>query len=441
MLNKIKIKDKILPFNKSIRVSGDKSISIRCVLLASQAIGKSRIYNLLESEDVINSLRVIKKLGINYIKKKNFYEINGYGLDGFLIRKNLTLFAGNSGTLARLILGLLVNSKNKVKITGDKSLSNRDFSRVTNPLSEFGASFSNNNDKLPVIIQGTNFLRPTKYFEKLGSAQCKSSIMLAALKTDGKTIIKAKKSRNHTEIFFKNLNIPINIKEKSNYDHIEIYGKSNFSGFYYDVPGDISSSAFFLVLTLLTKNSQLTIKKVNINKTRIGIIKILNKMNANILFKNKMKYKGELVSDIIVKSKSNLKGIRCSKNINSSAIDEFLLIFLAAAKAQGISTFKDLGELNKKESPRLDIAVQFLKNIGVKVKRNNNDIKIYGNPKLDVKGKHVMKNFKKDHRIFMMTCVAALTLGGEFEIYDKDSINTSFPNFINLLKKLGAKLN
>ncbi len=441
MLNKIKIKDKIQPFNKSIRVSGDKSISIRCVLLASQAIGKSRIYNLLESEDVINSLKVIKKLGINYSKKKNFYEINGYGLDGFSVEKNLTIFAGNSGTLARLILGLLVNCKNKVKITGDKSLSNRDFSRVTNPLSEFGASFSNNNNKLPVIIQGTNFLRPTKYFEKLGSAQCKSAIMLAALKTDGKTIIKSKKSRNHTEIFFKNLDIPIKVKEKSNYDHIEIYGKSNFSGFSYDVPGDISSSAFFLVLTLLTKNSRLTIKKVNINKTRIGIIKILNKMNANILFKNKMKYKGELVSDIIVKSKNNLKGVKCSKNINSSAIDEFLVIFLAAAKAKGVSTFKDLGELNKKESPRLDIAVKFLKSIGVKVKRNNNDIKIYGNPKLDLKGKHIMKDFKKDHRIFMMTCVAALTLGGKFEIYDKDSINTSFPNFINLLKKLGAKLN
>ena len=441
MLNKIKIKDKIQPFNKSIRVSGDKSISIRCVLLASQAIGKSRIYNLLESEDVINSLKVIKKLGINYSKKKNFYEINGYGLDGFSVEKNLTIFAGNSGTLARLILGLLVNCKNKVKITGDKSLSNRDFSRVTNPLSEFGASFSNNNNKLPVIIQGTNFLRPTKYFEKLGSAQCKSAIMLAALKTDGKTIIKSKKSRNHTEIFFKNLDIPIKVKEKSNYDHIEIYGKSNFSGFSYDVPGDISSSAFFLVLTLLTKNSRLTIKKVNINKTRIGIIKILNKMNANILLKNKMKYKGELVSDIIVKSKNNLKGVKCSKNINSSAIDEFLVIFLAAAKAKGVSTFKDLGELNKKESPRLDIAVKFLKSIGVKVKRNNNDIKIYGNPKLDLKGKHIMKDFKKDHRIFMMTCVAALTLGGKFEIYDKDSINTSFPNFINLLKKLGAKLN
>ena len=190
----------------------------------------------------------------------------------------------------------------------------------------------------------------------------------------------------------------------------------------------------------MSKESKLKIKNVNVNKSRTGIIKILNMMNANILLKNKKTYKGEAVSDIYIKSKNNLKGIKCPKSFNSSAIDEFLLIFLVAAKSKGISSFKNLTELNKKESPRLDIAVNFIKKIGIKVTRNNDDIKIYGNPNLELSGKFIINNFKKDHRVFMMSCIAALTLGGEWKIYDKDSINSSFPKFLKLIKKLGAKI-
>ena len=164
-------------------------------------------------------------------------------------------------------------------------------------------------------------------------------------------------------------------------------------------------------------------------------------MNAKILLKNQKKYKGEVTSDIHIKSNKRLNAIKCPKYLNSSAIDEFLIIFLVAAKSRGISTFKDLGELNKKESPRLDIGVSFLRKIGVKVIRKNNDIKIIGNPKLKLNKKLIVKNFKKDHRVFMMSCVAALTLGGKWKIYDKDSIKSSFPNFIKLIKILGAKIN
>ena len=180
MKNYIEIKNIIKPFNKTMEVSGDKSISIRCVLLASQAIGVSRLYNL-ESEDVLNSLNSIKKLGIKF--KKNFYEIYGYGINGYNLNKNIVINAGNSGTLARLILGLLVNSKKEVTIIGDKSLSRRDFTRVTDPLKLFGANIISNKGGLPVKIKGSEFLRPINYIEKLGSAQCKSSVMLAALKT------------------------------------------------------------------------------------------------------------------------------------------------------------------------------------------------------------------------------------------------------------------
>ena len=209
------------------------------------------------------------------------------------MNSNKTLNAGNSGTLARLILGLLVNTSDTIKIVGDKSLSKRDFSRITEPLKLFGANISSNKNKLPVTIRGSNFLRPIKYYEKLGSAQCKSAVMLAALKTPGNTQIKAKKSRNHTELFFKHLKIPIKINKIKNFDNILVKGVSNYKGFKYSIPGDISSSSFFIVLTLLSKNSSLVIKNVNINESRINILKILNKMNARIMLKNRRTYKGK----------------------------------------------------------------------------------------------------------------------------------------------------
>ena len=432
----INIKKKISSFKSKIEISGDKSISIRCVLLASQAIGKSKIYNLLESEDVINTLRSIKKLGINFKKINNFYEIQGFGINGFDTSRSISINAGNSGTFARLILGLLINSEKMITIKGDKSLSKRDFSRVTEPLKNFGANIVSKNNMLPVKIIGSKFLRPINFEEKIGSAQCKSSVMLAALKTPGVTKIKAKRSRNHTELLFKSLGIPIKVTSKKVNDTIEIKGISNFNGFNYNVPGDISSSAFFIVLTLLANNSQLIIKNVNVNKTRAGVITILNKMNANILIKNKKNYKGEIIADLFIKSAKNIKSINCPENLNSSAIDEFLIIFLVAAKAKGVSSFKNLGELNQKESPRLDIAVDILRQIGVRVERKFNNIKIFGNPNLNLQGNYLINNFRKDHRIFMMSYIAALVLGGNWKIYDKDSINSSFPNFFKIVKQI-----
>ena len=189
MPNQIKIFNTIKPFNKTIEVTSDKSLSIRAILLASQAIGVSTISNLLESEDVLNAIRSIKKLGIKCKKIGNQYKILGYGLNGFEIKKNTTIDAGNSGTFARLILGLLVKSEKTIKIIGDKSLSKRDFSRVTEPLKKFGTNIKSKKNSLPVEILGTDFLRPINYFETRGSAQCKSAIILAALNTPGTTII------------------------------------------------------------------------------------------------------------------------------------------------------------------------------------------------------------------------------------------------------------
>ena len=441
MPNHIIIKERIKDFNKKIKVSSDKSISIRAVLLASQAVGKSRISNLLESEDVINTLKTIKKLGIKYSKKKNIYYIYGFGVNGFNFKKNVTINAGNSGTLARLILGLLVKSNFTVKLIGDNSLSKRDFSRVIKPLKLFGVDIKSKNNLLPIKILGTKYLRPINYYENIGSAQVKSCIIFSALNTPGITTINSKKSRNHTELMLKFLNYPIKIQKKNKIDKISIKGLSQFNAFNYDVPGDISSASFFIVLTILSEKSKLLIRNVNINPSRIGIITILNKMGAGIKLINKKIYNGENVADIFIKSTNNLKSFNCPSKLNSSAIDEFLIIFLAAAKAKGVSRFKDLGEMNKKESKRLDLGIKFLKLIGIKVKRFKDDISIYGNPSLKLNKNFEIKNFLKDHRIFFLSCITALTLGGEWKINDKDSIRTSFPNFLKILKNVGAKIN
>ena len=437
MTNPIIIKKKIKPFNKTIYVSGDKSLSIRWALLASQAKGKSRAYNILRSEDVLSTLNCLKKLGTKVILKKKYCEIEGLGLNSFKNKKNLVLDAGNSGTLSRLIVGLLVHYKNKVKIIGDKSLSKRDFSRIIIPLKKFGAKFKYKHKfKLPLIVGGSKNLKSIKYYEKKGSAQCKSSIMLAALNTKGETYIKAKKSRDHTEILFKYLKIPILVKKKKTFDIIKIKGGYQFNGFNYHIPSDISSSAFFIVLTLLAKKSKLTIKNVNINPSRIGIVTILKKMGGKIIFRNKKIINGEKVADILVKSTERVNPIKCPKNLNSQAIDEFLLIFLVAAKANGVSTFSDLSELNQKESPRLKLGSKILNMMGIKTKLTNSSIKIFGNPDVKIKNIIKIKDYLKDHRIFMMSMISALTAGGHWKLYDPDSIKTSFPSFLKLINNL-----
>ena len=440
-MNKIiYINKKINNFKKKITVEGDKSLSIRWALLASQAFGKSRAYNLLNSEDVLNTLSCLKKLGVKINLKKNYCEIKGNGINSFNYKKNLTLNLGNSGTLGRLILALLIRSPYKIKLIGDRSLSKRDFSRVIEPLKKFGVNFYPKNKRtLPLYIRGTDFLRPIKYYESKGSAQVKSSVMFAALNTPGTTKIVAHKSRDHTEILFKYLKIPIKIKKTKKLSFIEIEGKNNIKSFNYNISSDISSSAFFIVLTLLSKKSSLTVKNVNINPSRTGSINILNKMGAKIIVRNKREYKGEKIADIYVKPAKSLKAIKCPTKYNSSSIDEFLIIFLVAAKSKGISFFKDLSELNQKESPRLRLGSKILNMIGIRTELTNDSIKIYGQPNLELTEKYEIKNYLKDHRIFMTATIASLVLGGNWKIHNSDSINTSFPSFLKLIRKLGGK--
>ena len=430
------ISNKVKKFNKVLKVDGDKSISIRWLFLASQATGISKAKNLLRSEDVLSAIECLKKLGIKIKLTNKDCTVFGRGINGFKFKKNIILNAGNSGTVGRLILPLLIKSPYKIKIVGDKSLSKRDFSRVIEPLNKIGVTFFPKNRKnLPLSILGSNYLRPINYYENRGSAQCKTCVMLASLNTPGDMRIYAKRSRNHTELMFKNLNIPIKVKKEKKIDCIKTSSPNLIQSYNLNIPGDISSAAFFIVLTLLTKNSQLTLKNINLNPTRLGILKILKKMGANIKTKNKKILEGEELGDIIVKSTNSLKSINCPSSFNSSAIDEFLIIFLVAAKSKGISYFKNLSELNKKESPRLKLGSKILNMIGVKTKVTENSIKIYGNPNLNLSKDYEIKNYLKDHRIMAMCTIAALTLGGKWKIYDPKSIKTSFPSFTQILKK------
>ena len=436
MNNKLIINGIINSFNKTIVIDGDKSLSIRWALLASQADGKSTATNLLKSDDVLSTLKCLKKLGVKIILTHDKCEIFGTGINGYKYKKNITLNAGNSGTLARLITGLLIHSTEKIKITGDKSLSKRDFLRIAEPLKRYGAKIQTTSGGLPLIIKGTKNPKPIKYFEKKGSAQCKSSVMLAALNTWGETLIKAKKSRNHSELLFKALDLNIKVYKKKKYDFIKIVGGKKIKSFNYYIPSDISSAAFFIALTLLSKNSKLTIKSININPSRTGVIKILKMMGAKISFKNLRIYKGEKIADLYVKSVNSLKAINCPPSLNSSAIDEFLIIFIIAAKAKGVSFFKNLSELNEKESPRLEWGSKILNLMGIKTLTTKDSIKIYGNPNLQINNKIVIKDYLKDHRVFMSSVISALAFGGKWIIHDKDSIKTSFPSFLKIIKIL-----
>ena len=437
MPNHIIIKKKIKDFRKKIFVSGDKSLSIRWVLFASIASGVSKARNLLISEDVLAAINIIKKFGIKVIQKKGVFIIFGKGIDGYNFRKNTIIDAKNSATLGRLILGLIINSSKTIKLIGDKSLSRRDFKRVASPLSKFGAKFKlKKNFSLPLTIQGSKNVKSIKYHETRGSAQCKSAVMLAAMRANGTTYIKAKKSRDHTEKMMKDLSLPIKVVKRKNYDLIQIKKVKKVKTINYNIPSDISSSAFFIVLTALSKNSELLIKNVNINRSRVGIITILKKMGVNIILQNKKIYRGEEIADIKIKSSRSIKPINCPSSLNASAIDEFLVIFLVAAKANGNSYFNGLAELDKKESPRLKWGSKILNKMGIKNITTKNSIKIFGNPNLKIDKKIIINNYLKDHRVFMTSVIAALSFGGLWEIHDSKAIRTSFPNFLNIINQL-----
>jgi len=438
----VSINKKIEKFNKTLEVPSDKSLSIRALILASQCIGRSKIKNLLESEDVLNCLQALKALGVKIIKNNNIYSVFGNGLNSFKIKKKITkIYVGNSGTTARLLSGLLSTHAGKFYLYGDKSMNKRDMSRVITPLKKIGCFFyPEKKITLPITIEGTSMPLAQKHIENKGSAQIKSSILLSALSTPGITIIEEKKiSRNHTELFLKTINADIKVAKIKKGNLIALKGQKNLHAFNYTINSDPSSASFLIALTLLTPNSNLIIKNVICNPTRIGFLKILKeKMNANIKIKNLRKISGESVGNIIVKS-SNLRSINCPRELVPFLIDEFCILFVIAALTKGLSKFNGIGELRHKESDRIKNMEIGLNKIGIKTKSTKDSLKIYGNPKIEMNKK--LDIFSKgDHRVAMSWAVLGLLLGGNLKIHNFETVKTSFPNFINLVKNIGGKI-
>ena len=436
------ISKKIKKFNKKVKIPGDKSCSIRAILFASQCIGVSKIKNLLESEDVLHCVNSLKKsLGVKITKKNKIYEIYGNGLNSFKIKKKITkIYLGNSGTSARLLLGLLSTQPNKFYIYGDQSLNKRDFVRAIQPLEKVGALFYPKGRKtLPLIIEGTTMPLAQRHVESKGSAQVKGLILMSALSTPGITTIEEEKiSRNHTEIFLKNINADIKVKKFKKGNLISLRGEKNLYAFNYTVSSDPSSSAFLIALTLLAPKSKLVIHNVLCNETRIFFIKMLKKINANIKISNLRKVSGELVGSITISS-SKLKPIIVSKNIGKF-IDELPILFVIAALTKGVSKFKNIGDLKNKESNRILESKKIFDQAGIKCKITKTSMVIYGNDKIKTQNKSIVSKTEGDHRICMSSVIFALVTGIKTKIKNFETVNTSFPGFTNIIKNLGGKI-
>ena len=338
------------------------------------------------------------------------------------------------------MFGLLSTHAGKFYLHGDHSLNKRDFTRVTQPLEKIGAFFYPRNKKtLPLTIQGTNMPLAQKHVENIGSAQVKGLIMMSALSTPGITTIEEKKiSRNHTELFLKKINADIKVKKIKKGNLISIKGQKNLYGFNYTVGSDPSSAAFLIALTLLVPKSKLVIHNILCNDTRIFFLKILKKANANIKINNLRKVSGELMGSITVSS-SELKPIILSRD-TGKFIDELPILFIIASLTKGVSKFKNISDLKNKESNRLLESKKILVQAGIKCKITKDAMIIYGKKKIETKNKKILVKVKGDHRICMSSAILALITGIRTKINNFETVNTSFPGFISLIKNLGGKI-
>lgn len=421
-----------------ISAPGDKSISHRCVILSSIAIGESRIEGLLGSTDVICTIEAMKSLGANISLNSNTCIINGIGI-GSLIEPKKPLDFGNSGTAARLIMGLVSTHPIKSVFVGDASLSKRPMGRVIDPLTEFGTEFElTSSEFFPIVVNGAKLPIPISYETSVPSAQVKSAVLLAGLNTPGITsVIEKQKTRDHTERLFEIYGYQIDIIEEKQKTKISITGQEILTSVNIVVPGDPSSAAYPVVAGLICKNSNVTVKNVLMNPTRDGIYKSLEEMGAKIDFTNKKFQAGEDVYDIIVES-SHLKAIDVPASRAPSMIDDYPVLAVAASIAEGTSIFRGLSELKVKESNRLSGIKHFLEVNGVNVAIKNDDLIIEGNPK-GIKGGGII-NTNLDHRIAMSSLILGLISDSPVSIDDTKTIDTSFPGFINLMRALGAKI-
>lgn len=416
----------------TLTVPGDKSISHRAVMMGSLAYGVTRIEHFLTSEDCFSTIGIFKKMGVQIRQEGDRVTIIGKGLNSLKSPSGI-LYAGNSGTSARILLGLLAGQPFTSRLTGDQYLRRRPMKRVVAPLALMGARItgSDEGNLLPLKIE-TRKLKGIQYRLPIASAQVKSAILMAGLFAEGKTtVVEPTPTRDHTERMFKAFSIPYSRKGRG----ISVKGPvAPFKGRTIKVPGDFSSAAFFIVAGLIVPNSKITLKNVGINPTRTGLLDILRRMKAHIVVSPLKTGKGEEPMAHITVSSSVLKGVEISGKIVPRMIDEFPILAVAATQAQGTTIVQNAEDLKVKESDRILMMAVTLKKMGAHIEPTADGWIIKGPTPL--KGCRLSSG--GDHRIAMSLAIAALIARGSTAVMDTENINTSFPGFEHLLRKVSA---
>ena len=413
-------------------VPGDKSTSHRAVMLASLAEGESKVSGFLPSTDCEATLKAFQDMGvqIDRIDETNVC-IQGVGLKGLHAPANV-LDMGNSGTAMRLMAGILSGQSFSSSLIGDESLSKRPMKRIQLPLKEMGADIGSEENYIPpLLINSVNQLNAISYELPVPSAQVKSCILLAGLYAQGKTcVIENTCTRDHTERMLQAFSYPVSVNNGT----ICLDGGGKLQSCSLQVPGDISSAAFLIVATLISKNASLTIHNVGINPTRDGVIHILRAMGGNIEIKNQTLFGKEPVADIVVQS-SDLHGIDIPQYLIANSIDEFPIIFIAAACAKGATTLSGAEELRVKESDRIASMAKGLQRLGIELTEKPDGIIIQGG---EFEGGEVDSH--GDHRIAMSFAVASIQSKQPIVVHDVENVATSFPNFVETAASLGLKI-
>jgi|GEM_PF-37184 len=420
----------------------DKSLSHRSIIIPSIAMGVSEISNLLEGDDVLHTIDSLRLAGVHIEKQSEKWLVYGKGLNS-LLEPTTHLYLGNSGTSTRLLAGLFAPYAFQSFFTGDASLSKRPMKRLFKPLEQMGVRFNATlGGTPPFSMEGGNIM-PIHYEMEVASAQVKSAIILAACQIQGKTtIIEKVRTRNHTENMLKGCGGEIFVENTQNGDIITINGGRQLLPMNITIPNDPSSASFLVATAVLCEGSNITVENVCVNKTRTGFFHALIQMGANLEFTNKRTICGEEIADISAQYSPNLKGIELSGENSASMIDEYPILFVICAFANGVSVLHGLEELTAKESNRLKIMEENLLKIGVQCKANYEDfsIQIVGNPQLNPKCNEELPT-QMDHRIAMSCFIAGLKSESGIAIDDDSYIKTSFPNFLDIMKKLNAKFN
>ena len=415
--------------NGCIEVPGDKSISHRAIIISSIAKGETQIDHYLNSTDVHASIRACRAIGARIEQNDDSLVINGNDRSRSS-GKDIELNFGNSGTSMRLMMGVLSAQNFSSVLEGDSSLNQRPMNRVSQPLIKMNADIITTDDTPPVHIAPVKKIKNVNHSEDVASAQIKSSILLAGLYGDDTFTIKTPPSRDHTEIMLGEFGCKIS----KDLESITMTPSELLSPGQIDVPGDISSAAFFIVGAILSKDGQVTINNVGLNPLRTGFIKILIMMGANIVITENRKINGELVGNLTAKS-SKLYGVDVPKHLIASSIDELPLIVLAGSRADGKTSVRNAEELRVKESDRISSMIKMMQAFGISVDEYDDGMNIYGGT---ITGSTI--NSFGDHRIAMTALLASLVSDGDVLVQDCKNIDTSFPSFIKVANNIGMDI-